>query len=162
MFSPEDCPIDYKPDRVYTLEAFAAFNDWLKTHEFSIADTPISHFERESDGRLVPMPQFPIEKEGAVGEIFGQLRDWNNDIRQHGVPTSSQGGFNFGAGTVRAPDVAFTPRDVYCALDGQQRSTFQGAPFSPIFAVEVDDLSTASNLNTLTSKFIDTSFPAGV
>jgi len=162
MLSSEDCPIDYKPDRFYTLKEFAAFNDWLKTHEFIIDDIPISHFERESDGRLLPMPQVPIEKEGPVGEIFGQLRDWNNYTEQHGVPTSSQGGFNFGAGTVRAPDVAFTPRDVYCALDVQQRRTFQGAPFSPTFVVEVDNLSMASNLNTLTIKFKDTYFPAGV
>lgn len=49
----DDCPIDYKPDRFYTLKAFEAFNDWLKsvkTHEFIINDIPISHFERESDG----------------------------------------------------------------------------------------------------------------
>jgi hypothetical protein len=35
-------------------------------------------------------------------------------------------------------------------------------PFSLTFAVEVDDLSMTSKLNTLTSKFIDTCFPAGV
>jgi hypothetical protein len=44
----------------------------------------------------------------------------------------------------------------------QQRRTFQGALFSPTFAVEVDNLSTAFKLNTLTSKFKDTYFPAGV
>ena len=63
---------------------------------------------------------------------------------------------------VKAPDVAFTPKDIYCGLDAQQLDTFQGAPFYPIFVVEVDDLSTASKLNTLTSKFLETYFPAGV
>ena len=162
MLSSENCPIDYKPDRFYTLKAFLAVNDWLKTHELIIDGIPISSFERESDGRLVPIPPVPIEEESAVGEIFGQLRDWNNHTGQHGVPTTSQGGFNFGAGAVKAPDVAFTPRDVYRALDVQQRETFEGAPFSPNFVVEVDNLSTASKLNNLTSKFKDTYFPAGV
>jgi hypothetical protein len=37
----EDFSIIYKPDRVYTLEAFAAFNDLLKTQEFSITDKPL-------------------------------------------------------------------------------------------------------------------------
>jgi hypothetical protein len=41
MLSSEDFPINYKPDRVYTLEALAAFNDWLKTHEFSVTDKPL-------------------------------------------------------------------------------------------------------------------------
>jgi hypothetical protein len=62
----EDCPIDYKPDRFYTFEAFVAFNDWLKTHEFIIDGILVSHFERESNGRLVPMPHVPFEI-GAVG-----------------------------------------------------------------------------------------------
>jgi Uma2 family endonuclease len=44
-------------------------------------------------------------------------------------------------------------------LDEQQLGTFQGAPF---FAVEADDLSMSPKLNTLTSKFMDTYFPAGV
>jgi len=81
MLSSENCPFDYKPDRFYTLEAFEAFNDWLKTNDFVINDTPVSHFERNSDGRLVPIPQRPIEKEVIVGEIFGQLRDWKQPHR---------------------------------------------------------------------------------
>jgi hypothetical protein len=64
--------------------------------------------------------------------------------------------------TIRAPDIALTPRDVYYALDGQQRSTVQSVPFSLAFAVEVDNLSTTSKLNTLTSKFMATYFPARV
>jgi hypothetical protein len=59
----------------------------------------------------------------------------------------------------QSPRRRITPRDVYYALDGQQRSTVQGMSFSLTFAVEVDDLSITSKLNTLTSKFIDTYFP---
>ena len=163
MPSSEDRPImDYQPDRSYSLEEFVKFNDWLETHEFVIEGIPISHFERESDGKLVPISPVPIEKEATVAEIAGQLRDWNNETEQHGIPTTSQGGFKFSNGAVKAPDVAFTPSDVYCGLDAQQMTTFQGASFSPTFAVEVDDLSTTSKLNTLTSKFKDTYFPNGV
>ena len=161
MVSSEDCPIDYEPNHFYTIEEFLALNDWLETHEFIVDGIPISHFERESDGRLVPIPPAVFIKEAAVGEIFGQLRDWNRNNRQYGVPTTSSGGFNFG-GAIKAPDVAFTPGNVVAALDEQQLSTFQGAPFSPTFAVEVDDLSTTSTLNTLTSKFKDDYFPSGV
>ena len=161
MVSSEDCPIDYKPNHFYTVEEFLALNDWLETHEFIIDDITISHFERESDGRLVPMPPVTLEKEAAVGEIFGQLRDWNINTGQKGIPTTSQGGFNF-AGAIKAPDVAFTPWNVYAALDEQQRRTFLGAHFCPTFTVEVDDLSTTSKLNALTRKFKDTYFPSGV
>ena len=99
---------------------------------------------------------------GPLSRRLLQLRAWNRNTGQYGVPTTSSGGFNSGDGEIKAPDVAFTPGDVYSALDEQQLSTFQGAPFSPTFAVEVDDLSTTSKLNTLTSKFKDTYFPSGV
>lgn len=134
-----------------------AFNDWLETNDFIVDGVTISHFERKSDGRLVPIPHVVIGKEGPVAEILHQLQSWNKITKQHGVCTSS-----WAALKVKAPDVAFTPKDIYCGLDAQQLDTFQGAPFYPIFVVEVDDLSTASKLNTLTSKFLETYFPAGV
>jgi len=102
------------------------------------------------------MPQTP-----AAGEIFGQLRSWNIQTRQNGVPTMSQGGFNFG-GRIQAPDVSFTPSDIYRGLDNNQLDTFQGDPFCPTFVVEVEDLSVTRKLNELTDKFRTTYFPAGV
>lgn len=162
MSLSEDCPIDYKPDRSYTLEEFLKFNEWLETHEYIFEGIPISLFERESDGRLVPMPQVPIERESTVAEIAYQLKNWNDETEQHGIITTSQGGFKFSNGAIKAPDVAFTPSDVCCGLDVQQRRTFQGATFSPTFAVEVDDLLTTTKLDTQTSKFEETYFPNGV
>jgi Uma2 family endonuclease len=158
----EDCPINYQPNSCYSLETFIEFNEWLNAHEFVIDGNPISHFERNPDGTLLPVTQAPIEKEAAAAEILIQLGIWNINFKQHGTCTSSQGGFKFGAGTIRAPDVAFTPRDAYCALDDRQRRTFQGAAFCPTFVVEVDDISSSSTLNMLTNKFKDTYFPAGV
>ena len=165
MLSSKHSVFDYQPDRIYTFEEFEAVNDWLKTHELVIDNVPISHFELDSEGKLIPMPQTPIKKEAAVGEIVGQLRNWNINTRQNGGVTTSQGGFNLsttGGRTIRAPDVAFTPKQTYCNLTQQQLLTFRGQPFSPIFAVEVEDLSVASKLSELTRKFKDEYFPAGV
>jgi Uma2 family endonuclease len=151
----------YDPGRTYSLAEFEEVNSSTRAHDVKIDDTPISHFDLDSKKHLIPMPQTPIEKEAAVGEIFGQLRNWNIRTRQNGVPTSSQGGFNFN-GEIRAPDVAFTPKEVYRALDEEQRRSFQGDLFSPTFAVEVEDLVATGKLSELSHKFKDTYFPAGL
>jgi Uma2 family endonuclease len=111
------------------------------------------------------MPQTPPYKEGAVAEVVGQLHRWNIQTRMNGLVTSSQGGFNLsttGGRTIRAPDVAFTPKETYRNLDEQQLYTFRGDPFNPTFAAEVEDVSHDSKLSELTKKFKDVYFPAGV
>jgi hypothetical protein len=130
-------------DRRYTLEEFEAINSWQKTKPVGLDESSkrhfesldhISHFEYVS-GYLIPMPEMPIEKEAVVLEIGSQLRNWNVETRQNGVPTSSQGGFNFtfelGGRSIRAPDVAFTPKEIYRSLSVEQRRTFKGEPFHP-------------------------------
>jgi Uma2 family endonuclease len=151
----------YNPDRTYSLKEFEEINDSLKVREVQINGTPVSHFERDSKGHLIPMPQTPILREVVAGEILRQLANWNIQTRQNGAPTSSQGGFNFGEG-IRAPDVAFTPREVYRALDKDQLLTFHGDPFSPTFVVEVENVSETCKLDELTDRFKTTYFPAGV
>jgi Putative restriction endonuclease len=155
MFVTEDPPV-YKPDRTYTIKEFEAINNWLKTHDLTINDQPISHFDLDSQGKLIPVSQTPILREVAVGEILAQLANWNILTRQNGVCTTSQGGFNFSTSrgrTITAPDVAFTPRKTYRNLDQRQLLTFQGVPFSPTFAVEVEDVSAPTKLEELTTKF---------
>jgi len=161
-------------DRYYTIEEFEEINDWLKTkpvdlnehskNRFKDLET-ISHFEYEN-GYLIPMPETPIEKEGAVCEISRQLANWNIQTGENGVPTTSQGGFDFsvmlGDRTIRAPDVAFTPKETYRTLSAEQLRTFRGKPFHPSFVVEVEDVSRAFKLAELTTKFKETYFPAGV
>ena len=151
----------YDPGRTYSLAEFEEVNSSTRAHDVKIDDTPISHFDLDSKKHLIPMPQTPIEKELAVGEIVRQLSNWNIRTRQNGACTSSQGGFNFN-GAIRAPDVAFTPKEVYRALDEDQRRSFQGDLFSPTFAVEVEDLIATGKLSVLTDKFKDTYFPAGL
>ena len=151
----------YDPGCTYSLAEFEEVNSSTRAHEVMIDDTPISHFELDSKKHLIPMPQTPIEKEAAVMEIARQLANWNIQSRQNGVCTLSQGGFNFN-GAILAPDVAFTPKEVYRALDEKQRRTFQGDPFSPTFAVEVEDLIATGKLSDLTHKFKDMYFPASL
>jgi Uma2 family endonuclease len=107
------------------------------------------------------VPQTPILKEVAAGEIFRQLANWNIQSRQNGAPTISQGGFDFGEG-IRAPDVAFTLSDVYQGLDEDQLLTFHRDRFSPTFVVEVENVSVTRKLSELTDKFKMTYIPAGV
>jgi Uma2 family endonuclease len=83
-------------------------------------------------------------------------------LRKNGVVTSSQGGFLLSHGTIRAPDVAFTPHATHSTLTQQQLLSFQGAPFSPVFVVEVDDLTNQRKLDSLTKKINETYFPSGV
>ncbi|KAF9347880.1 hypothetical protein BGX26_000671 [Mortierella sp. AD094] len=157
-------PIEYNPKVTYSFEQFEVLNNWLKTHELVIDKVPISHFELEETGKLIPMPQTPIYKEVVVAEIARQIGAWNINSRQNGVITSSQGGFNIsitGGRQMRAPDVAFTTRETYRQLSMQQLNTFQGPAFSPVFVVEVEDLTENAKLTSLTSKFKEEYFPAG-
>ncbi|KAL1920699.1 uncharacterized protein VTP21DRAFT_1076 [Calcarisporiella thermophila] len=156
---------NYSSDRVYTIEQFEKINDWLETHDIVIDGIPISHFELDSKGRLIPMSQSPISKEAVVAEIIRQLTRWNIYSQQNGIVTGSQGGFNFAVlegREIRAPDVAFTPKEIYRALDEQQLDTFRGQPFHPTFVVEVEDVSSSSKLAELTEKFKEIYFNAGV
>lgn len=156
-----DPTFDYTPDRVYTISEFERFNNWLKSQDFLVDGTPVNHFERDAKGRLIPMPQTTLDKEPVVTEIARQVSIWNIHTQQNGVVTTSQGGFRFGE-AIRAPDVAFMPKEIYRGLTQQQLSTFQGPPICPTFAVEVENFQTGNNEAILTAKFKDSYFPAGL
>ncbi|CAG8521417.1 5925_t:CDS:2, partial [Dentiscutata erythropus] len=143
--------------RTYTFEEFEWINEQLKKNSIEIDGQPVDLFEFK-DNKLVPMPLTPIKFEAVVLEIVAQLRNWNVMTGQNGIITSSQGGFNFNVGgkkTIEAPDVAFVPRRVYDNLTEQQRITFKGEPFSPIFVVEVANITKRSVFDKLDSKFKD-------
>ncbi|CAG8453887.1 1026_t:CDS:2 [Paraglomus brasilianum] len=142
-------------DLSYTIEEFKLINKQLKTSSIEIKGQPINLFELNENGKLVPMPQVTVEFEAVVGEIARQLGNWNVWNRQDGIITTSQGGYDFNVGGQRkidAPDVAFLSREVYDSLTKQQRRTFQGPPFSPIFAVKVADISKQSDFERLDFK----------
>ena len=166
-------PVKYDKNQIYTLEEFERLNCWLKTHELVVDGTAVTGFELDPTAKLITVPPVPVRKEVAVMEIGRQVCQWNILARQNGVVTSSQGGFSLppdqeatlvtGAGLIiRAPDVAFTPKETYRNLTQEQLLTFRGEPFHPSFIVEVDDVGTPSKLADLTAKIKNEYFPAGI
>ncbi|RHZ62244.1 hypothetical protein Glove_341g38 [Diversispora epigaea] len=113
-------------------------------YTFEINGQPVNLFGLDKNGKLIPMPQATINMEVFVSEIVRQLILMTCIIYTHqgGVVTSSQGGFNFhvrGGRMIRAPDVSFASKNVYCHLTQQQLWTLQGDPFTPMVVVEVSD-----------------------
>jgi Uma2 family endonuclease len=139
-------------ERSCTLEEFEYINSRLKNYTLEIDGKPVNLFELDENGKLVPKPQTPYSRERVVAEIARQLGNWNIQTQQGGGVTTSQGGYNFSVEhtqTIRAPDVAFVPQNTNHRLTYQQCWTFQGAPFTPTFLVEVNDI--GDNINN--SKF---------
>ncbi|GBC07665.1 hypothetical protein RclHR1_07600004 [Rhizophagus clarus] len=138
--------------RIYTPEELALINNKLKTH---------INFE---NGRLLPVSQAPIANEAVVHEISRQLGNWNVETGQNGVVTTSQGGFNFsvnGKRKIRAPHVAFIPENILSSLDKDQLWSFNGQPFTPIFVVEVINVSNDRILNEVDTRFKNDYFANG-
>ncbi|GBC25885.2 hypothetical protein GLOIN_2v1770913 [Rhizophagus irregularis DAOM 181602=DAOM 197198] len=104
--------------RSYTLEEFEYINNRLKNYTLEIDGHPVNLFELDENGKLVPMPQTPCRREQVAAEITRQLANWNIQTQQGGGVTSSQ---------------------VQRLTDAQAWS-FQGAPFTPTFLVEVADI----------------------
>ncbi|CAG8546099.1 16104_t:CDS:2 [Cetraspora pellucida] len=151
-------------DRSYTIEEFEVINDQVKTRTLEIDGHPVNLFDLDKNGKLIPMPQSPYSREKVVAEIVRQLGDWNIWTQQNGGVTSSQGGFDFDIGggkTIRAPDIAYTPKEIDRKLDAQQNWSFKGNPFTPIFVIEVGNISTRSKLEELDRKFNDVYFAEG-
>ncbi|CAG8784062.1 12578_t:CDS:1, partial [Racocetra fulgida] len=101
-------------NRSYTLEEFEYINEQLKTRTLIVDGEPVNLFELDEKGHLIVMPQTPYCREKVVFEISRQLENWILSSRDGGGGTCSQGGFNFyvrGNRTIRAPDIAYTPKD---------------------------------------------------
>ncbi|RIA94806.1 hypothetical protein C1645_863852 [Glomus cerebriforme] len=130
-------------ERFYTLEEFEYINSQLKNYILEIDRHPVNLFEIDENGKLVLMLPTPCRREQIVAEIAAQLRNWNVQTQQGGGVTTSQGGFDFVVNhqsAIRAPDVAFISQNTVLRLTNEQAWTFQGAPFTPIFLVEVADI----------------------
>ncbi|RIB16092.1 hypothetical protein C2G38_2190893 [Gigaspora rosea] len=110
-------------DRSYTLEEFEFINDHLKTCTLEIDGQPINLFELDKNGKLIPMPQSPYAREIVVAEI----ERFNFDIG--------------GGKMIRAPDVAYTSKEIHRSLNKKQIWSFRGEPFTPVFVVEIGYIS---------------------
>ncbi|CAG8756617.1 9159_t:CDS:2 [Gigaspora margarita] len=142
-------------DRSYTLEEFEFINDQLKTRTLEIDGQPVNLFDLDKNGKLIPMPQSLYSREIVVAEIVRQLGE--------GI-TSSQGGFDFDVGCgrmIRAPDIAYTPKEIYRLLNEKQNWSFHSKPFTPVFVVEIGNISSYSKFEKLDRKFKDIYFAEG-
>ncbi|KAF9414093.1 hypothetical protein BGZ76_004923 [Entomortierella beljakovae] len=165
MMNPNDPPIEFNPECVYTFEEFKLMNDWLRVHTLEIANEPVSHFEFTLEGKLIPVSMFPFRKAAVVSEIIRQINNWNTQSRRKGVVTGSTSAYNFsttGGKDMRTPTAAFLPKKIYRSLNEQQLETLDGDPFYPTFVVEVQNVSSESKLQELTDKFMNVYIPAGV
>ena len=83
-------------------------------------------------------------------KIAALLENWNVNNRMDGRVTTSHGAYHFDVTDDEEeeeigkkcliPDVAYTTAHVHQTLTEEQALTYRGAPFSPIFVVEVDTL----------------------
>ncbi|RGB39867.1 hypothetical protein C1646_753997 [Rhizophagus diaphanus] len=127
----QDLDFDY----CYSVNELELINNYLKVNP---------NFEL-INRKLIPVPYSPIAIETVVHEISRQLGNWNVETNNDrlGVVTTSKGGFDFNVTNlqkIRAPDVAFIPKDTFLSLDEKQLWSFEGQPFTPIFIVEVSNL----------------------
>ncbi|KAF0514293.1 zinc finger, c2h2 domain-containing protein [Gigaspora margarita] len=151
-------------NRSYTLEEFEFINDQLKTRTLKIEGQPVNLFDLNRNGKLIPMPQAPYYIEKVVTVIATQLQNWNIQTGKNGGVTSSQGGFDFDVGggkTIRAPDIAYTPKEIEYRLDARQKWSFKGDPFTPLLVIEVGNILSRSKFEEMDRKFKDVYFAEG-
>ncbi|PKK71281.1 hypothetical protein RhiirC2_828439 [Rhizophagus irregularis] len=142
-------------NRTYNLEEFEFIKDHIKDN--------YPNFEFVN-GKLVPVSYSPIVYEAIVHEISRQLGNWNINNSKNGVVTTSKGGFDFnvsGGQKIRAPDVTFTPANIYRSLDEEQLWSFNGQPFTPFFVVEVANLKKKEVDKEIDTKFKKEYFAIG-
>lgn len=120
---------------------------------------PGYQFERTADGELVVTPT-GSESSRASGEVFGQLRDWNQRIGL-GVVFDSSGGFRLPDGAVHAPDASWVRRERWEALPPEQRRKF--APLCPdaVFEIQSESQSLVE-LRTKMRAYLANGAPLGV
>jgi Uma2 family endonuclease len=128
----------------YSVNEFELINNYLKIKP---------NFELVNK-KLIPVSYSPVAIEAVVHEISRQLGNWNIKInKETGIVTTSKGGFDFNVTNnqkIRAPDVAYTPENTFLSLDENQLWSFKGQPFTPIFIVEVANLT-----NKVVAKDVD-------
>lgn len=99
--------------------------------------------ERAATGEIVVMAPTGGETGDREGEIFFQVKAWNNQNRS-GKVFSPSTGFRLPNGATRSPDTCWLPLEHWEALTPEQRQKFP--PLCPDFVVELrspgDDLCT--------------------
>ncbi|KGQ21969.1 Uma2 family endonuclease [Thermus filiformis] len=94
---------------------------------------PGYQFERSPEGRLLVSPTGG-ESGRRSGEVFGQLRAWNQEARL-GVVFDASTGFHLPDGSLLSPDAAFVEGKRWEALSPEEREGFP--PLAPDAVFEV-------------------------
>lgn len=92
------------------------------------------NFERDENGNLILMPPTGSLSSIYNGDIFNQLKNWNNRYKS-GVVLESNGGVTLPDGSSRAADAAWISNEKWNALSKEEKEKF--APVCPEFVIEL-------------------------
>lgn len=105
------------------------------------------NFERDNNGNIIFMAPTGSQSSIYNGDIFFQLKSWNNE-HQLGYVLESNGGVTLPDGSQRAADVAWVSNEKWNALSKAEKEKF--APVCPEFVIELR--SKSDQLSFLQSK----------
>ena len=105
------------------------------------------NFERDENGNIILMSPTGSLTSIYNGDIFFQLKSWNNKHKL-GVVFESNGGFTLPDGSQRAAGVAWVTNNKWNALSQEEKERF--APLCPEFVIELR--SKSDELNYLQKK----------
>jgi len=92
------------------------------------------NFERDENGNIILMPPTGSLSSIYNGDIFNQLKNWNNKSKT-GVVLESNGGVTLPDGSSRAADAAWISNEKWNALSEEEKEKF--APVCPEFVIEL-------------------------
>lgn len=113
-------------------------------------DNPDYKFERESDGRIIVMPNTGGKTGLRNSKLNLRIGVWNEQS-QLGEVFDSSTAFDLPDGSTRSPDVAWISRDRWEALSSKEQEQFP--PICPDFVIEL--LSPSDSINSTKKKMTD-------
>lgn len=111
---------------------------------------PDLRFERESDGKLIIMPNTGGKTGNKNSRLNAFLSFWTMESRT-GIEFDSSTAFQLADGSTCSPDVAWIQLDRWNALTERQQEQFP--PLCPDFVIEL--LSATDTLKTVRAKMLD-------
>lgn len=105
------------------------------------------NIERTANKEIVIMSPSGSRTSMINAELIFLIKAWNKK-NESGIITDSNGGFYLPNGAMRAPDVAWIPRESWEHFSEEQRSKF--LPYCPDFVIELK--SPSDNLENLKAK----------
>ncbi|GAB4023589.1 Uma2 family endonuclease [Spirosoma koreense] len=133
-------PISFRIQQIRNPDDFYAF----------CQENPDYKFERESDGRIIVMPNTGGKTGRKNSELTTDVTLWNRQTKLGEVFDSSTA-FNLPDGSTRSPDVSWISQERWDALTEREQEQFP--PICPDFVIEL--LSVTDSLKAAKSKMTD-------